>query len=264
MPYLSWISDEKLSNVVEYVISRMKDAYQRQEPSSSRVTSSSNELLAIFRDEVKFNELSLRKIDRISFSYRRTIGDFHEILFGELNNWEVERPDSEFYSSIIRLIINRTEKKVAVLRGRLIRHIWEQEIGFIQELSLSFEDFQVFVVYDDTNQVKNTVSNAMKKIPLWDESQNNFADNINIITLEQFYSIATKSDNALNELYDVLPVVIQASLAIPYPQQDIPHVFISYTRKNTEEMLTLKQFLDDRGVPNWIDDHLTPVEEDWQ
>lgn len=211
MPYLSFISDKDLEQAVSTVIRSVRKKTKNIEKSFNKnVIDPFSVLFEIACTHVEEN--SWRKseeIRQVQKTLSNNIGTFHETILGRIHGWEV------LPAGGIIDIINRDKKIIAEIKNKhntlnasSQKATYEALEEQILPKSSQYKDYTAYLVEIIPKKP------SRYDVPFTPSDKNTgtkFAENSNLRKIDgySFYTLASGVDNALDQLFEVLPSVIK-------------------------------------------------------
>lgn len=213
--YLSFIDDQNLITATKKVVEKIKNA--RNRPDSQLFKNVVDPFSGLFDaalQEIDIEDwLSQEKSRQIQKTFQNAIGEFHQEIVGSIPGWEnltvgnlMDVRNQE--KKIVAEIKNKHNTTKGDHRVRVYDDIQyalnsPQNNGFVgymvEILPLNKKRYdKPFIVSDNTTHTRRPTN-----------------ENIRLISGQLFYTLATGNDNALKELYMVLPFVISDITGVP-------------------------------------------------
>jgi Eco47II restriction endonuclease len=210
MPYLSWITDAELEREVSSLLSIAKDAQRTsREQFGKNVIDPFAAVFEMSGFEVDFDSWVKSETSRqAQKTLQNHIGDFHQNILGYSNSWKNMKVGNVIdLLSEENKIIAEVKNKYNTVSGGKLSDLYYSLDGLISPKSSIYKGFTAFYVAiipkkgERYNKVF-TPSNKDKgeKCPT--------NECIREIDGASFYSLVTGFENALEDLFDILPEVI--------------------------------------------------------
>ncbi len=236
--YLSWIDDEKLLAIVDEISSKFIKGLEesRQEQDLLNREGIVDVLDKAFLGKISdFQDSGHRT--RISF----LAGDLHRQIVASFTGWRRARRRGEHPADVYgdetfaQFVFGKSVWPIGMLDDRLKN---------ISDFLTRFNSASYILVFVDAVEVPDYIK---RENPL---------AKLHFMTGTEFYSYITKVPNAKEQLYAILPQLIKEYLP--------GFVFLSYSRTNTDKMLTVRDALRSIGVKVWTDENLIPGTAEWE
>ncbi|SMD42461.1 Eco47II restriction endonuclease [Aquiflexum balticum DSM 16537] len=211
MQLLPWISDEFLINAVEKLLIIADKSLQKSETDFNKnVLDPFSAIFQIAGFNISHDEwLIAEKTRQAQKSLQNHVGDFHQIILGGVGSWE------NLETGQIMDLVNHDKKIIAEIKNKYNTVKGSDLSGLYQAMenlvSNKYSTFKGYTAYYVTIIPKkptriNTFFNPSDK-----EKGTKFSENhdIRLIDGASFYEIVTGDPNALFNLYQTLPTVIQ-------------------------------------------------------
>jgi hypothetical protein len=253
MSYLSWISDEDLIASVWPIVAKLYKTMLKERPYPY-----DNELKNIF--EASFKDMAVingwgKYYDLYNVIQHETQIQ-HERILSRIPDWTYADPNVK-----VRYmnddIFNAKYRKYAFL-AYTSSYTKEELSTLLTEKEAKYKNYEFLLVV-----MHEYESIAVKKINALELNNKKWR----IVSLQEFFDIASGVKGALKQLYDILPKVIsdikqKLSNGMLLP----PQIFVSYPRKNDGDLQRLKAEIKSSQaiISVWTDEHLVAGTEDWQ
>ncbi|MEL6405658.1 MAG: toll/interleukin-1 receptor domain-containing protein [Chloroflexota bacterium] len=198
---------------------------------------------------------------RVAYDYlRREFSNVHVEILSSIGDWELVEDEDErnrMRRNYTDLVNYKTEEYAYMRNLPVFSSVRRRGIDELNQIVDSFGQFSLFVVLKEnfySSSAEETLKKALKDGP-WET-----------ITLSELYYQITGEKNALENLYSVLPEIIevirnqqQTELITSVPVQ----VFISYKRENIDVVKRMQEMIVSSEIELWTDEHLKPGTSDW-
>jgi|SRR6185437_12627762 len=222
MQKLNWISDVDLTNAVKDMLGKAKNAKIKAASNfGNNVIDPFSAIFEISGFEMSYDTWCVSEEARqAQKTLQNFVGEFHQIILGSCEGWTDMKK-----GSIIDLV-SKTEKTIAEVKnkyntisgGKLADLYWSLESAVMNKTSVykSYTAYYVSIIPDRPQRFNNkfTPSNKEKGQKCPDN------DLIRCIDGASFYALVTGEQNALENLYNVLPDVISEITNIDLPDKD--------------------------------------------
>lgn len=202
MPYLSWISDEKLEEAVLHVYHALGHALEGHnlEKFQKNIIDPFSLLLQTMLTEQKIEEWIIAETQRqVQKTTQNALGEMHEIILGAVDGWErldnghesgldIRRTDGTIYAEV--------KNKYNTLNSNSETETY-RELWAIAESDERITAYLVHII----RERKRPYDEIWVKNEEWHPR-------VRKISGERFYELVTGSATALEDLYTVLPKVI--------------------------------------------------------
>ncbi|MEQ9288674.1 MAG: Eco47II family restriction endonuclease [Cyclobacteriaceae bacterium] len=211
MAYLSWIDDNQLVEAVLHLM-RIAEASQKlaQKKFNNNVIDPFSAVFQIAGFGISYEEWVIGEQTRQSQkTLQNHIGNFHQIVLGNVDGWENLKT-----GNVMDLISNRhkilaeIKNKHNTVKGSDLSGLYKSMEGAVMPKSSRFKDYTSYYV---TIIPKRPERFDRAFAPSDKETGSKLPENekIRIIDGASFYGMVTGVDNALEQLFDVLPTVIK-------------------------------------------------------
>ena len=211
MPFLKWISDTDLKNEVRQLLSIAKEAQKTAvDEFGKNVIDPFAAIFEMSGFEIDYNTwLKSETTRQAQKSLQNHIGDFHQNILGYSNNWT-----NKGVGNIIDLLseknktIAEIKNKYSTISGGKLSDLYyslEKQVSPKSSIYKGYTAYYVAIIPKKGERYNKPFTPSDKdkgeKCPL--------NDHIREIDGASFYSLVTCSDNALEDLFDVLPEIIK-------------------------------------------------------
>lgn len=233
MPYLQFISDQKLIDAVGVVITKLQEAEAKAEEELHK------NIIDPFSASFEGSYFGKKYKEWIEFEKRRQgqksvqneIGRFHQTVLGSVEGWE------DLKTGGILDIVNRKKKIIAEIKNKHNTTKGNHRIAVYDDIAdmLEQKDYKGFKGYyveiipksskpfdKPFRPPDNRSKGKDKKRPL--------NENIRTMDGRSFYALATGRNNALLELFEALPQVIKEKFSHKLPPGEYPQYHALFTR----------------------------------
>jgi hypothetical protein len=221
MPYLNWIEDDKLITCVKHLISKAVSA-KAETNIHKNVIDPFSALFEIAGFELEYDIWLKSEISRqAQKTLQNHIGDFHQNILGLSNQWVNKKTGSvvDLVSEELK-ILAEVKNKYNTLSGGKLSELYITLDNLVMPKNSIYKGYTAYYVVIIPKKRKRynipfTPSNKEKgeRCPL--------NEKIREIDGASFYSLVTGHENALQELFTVLPKVIIDSSEGKYKINDI-------------------------------------------
>lgn len=211
MQLLPWISDKFLFGAVEKLLIIADKSLQRSETDFNKnVLDPFSAIFQIAGFNISHDEwLIAEKTRQAQKSLQNHVGDFHQIILGGVANWE------NLETGQIMDLVNHDKKIIAEIKNKYNTVKGSDLSGLYQAMenlvSNKYSTYKGYTAYYVTIIPKKPTRINTIFAPSDKEKGTKFSENpaIRIIDGASFYEIVTGEPNALLNLYQTLPTVIQ-------------------------------------------------------
>ncbi|MCR4278818.1 MAG: Eco47II family restriction endonuclease [bacterium] len=233
MPYLKYISDQKLIDAVGVVITKLKDAEAEAEIKLHKniIDPFSATFDGAYHGKKYKEWVEYEKMRQAQKSVQNEIGKFHQTILGSVEGWE------DLKTGNLLDIVNRDRKIIAEIKnkhnttkGNHKTAVYDDIKGMLQgDEYKGYKGYYVEIIsksskpFDKPFQPSDNRSKKKdKKRP-----QN---ENIRMIDGRSFYNMVTGRSGALQELFEVLPEIIEKEFAYRLPKGEYPKYHYLFLR----------------------------------
>jgi hypothetical protein len=212
MPYLHWIEDKDLINAVQHLIDIAKVAERQSEDDFEKnVIDPFSALFQITGFNIDYDTWIISERTRqAQKSLQNHIGDFHQNILGSIEGW-----DNKKTGNIIDLvsdekkIIAEVKNKHNTVKGSDLANLYKSLDDLVMHKSSIYKDY---IAYYVTIIPRKPLRFNDPFTPSDKEKGAKCALNakVRIIDGASFYSLVTGDQNALQNLYQTLPKIIQS------------------------------------------------------
>lgn len=210
MPKLNWISDKELSDIVSQLLDIAKKA------KAGAVTEFGKNVIDPFSSLFEMSGFDMSYDEWIKSETARQaqktlqnhIGDFHQKILGSCKGWANQKTGNviDLVSKDSKIVAEIKNKYNTLSGGKLADMYKSLEYLVMQKASI----YKGYTAYYVTIIPKKPGRYDKEFIPSDKEKGQRSAANKQIREIDgaSFYSIVTKDKNALENLFDILPLVI--------------------------------------------------------
>jgi hypothetical protein len=211
MAKLSWISDNDLSSSIKQLLDKAFDAKsQSSNQFGKNVIDPFSALFEISGFDMDYKSWLISETSRqAQKTLQNHVGDFHQKILGSCRGWDNKGIGSEVD------LVNKSNKIVAEIKnkyntlsgGKLADLYYSLEKHVMNKNSI-FKDYTAYYV---TIIPKKPIRYDIEFTPSDKSKGSRCPSNklIREIDGASFYSLATGKKDALNELYDIMPTIIE-------------------------------------------------------
>ena len=211
MNYLTFIDDGKLESIISNILDRGASSIRNAQNKFDRnVIDPFSILFEMSSFNIDLNKwIENETMRQAQKSLSNHIGDFHQKLLGSFNGWEC-LPTGEIIDAICyeKKIIAEIKNKHNTLKGSDRSAMYYKLDDLIMKKGQKYKDFTAYYVEVIPKKPARynlpfTPSDASKGIKC------SVNEKIRVIDGYSFYALASGVDNALEQIFNVLPMVIQ-------------------------------------------------------
>ncbi|MES2935368.1 MAG: Eco47II family restriction endonuclease [Pseudomonadota bacterium] len=216
MPYLSWITDQDLIECVEGVLAKGLEGISKAESDFSR--NGIDPFSALFDascQQVSLTEWpELERRRQAQKTLQNALGKFHQSLLGKVGDWMV--PKSGFIDLISfknKAVVEIKNKHNTVKKSDLKSVYNELEQAVMHKTSTykGYTGYYVTIIPGSDKRFSKPFTPSNNET----ETKKSSNELIQEIDGYSFYALVTEKDDALFELYQVLPTVIEHLIKKP-------------------------------------------------
>lgn len=214
MPYLSWISDEKISNCVRNVLSKGFEGIKKSEKSFYRngIDPFSATFDAACQNISVQEWMKLERTRQAQKSLQNALGNFHQQVLANIESWSI--PEENFIDLVCeeRKLVVEVKNKHNTVKKSDLKNVYDELQEAVMHKTSRYRGFTgiyTSIIPNDHQRFNREFTppdNATK-------TQKSANALIREIDGYSFYAIATGAEHALAELYQALPLIIKAVLA---------------------------------------------------
>ena len=211
MPQLSWITDKALDSAVFHLLSKSKEAKSEAEINFGKnVIDPFSALFEMSGFEINYEAWIKSETNRqAQKTLQNHIGDFHQKILGSISGWDNMKTGKEvdLYSESNK-IIAEVKNKYNTLSGGKLADLYSSLEKLVMPKSSIYKGFTAYYV---AIIPKSSIRYDREFTPSDKSRGEKCASNklIREIDGSSFYSLATGEDRALENLFNVLPNVIE-------------------------------------------------------
>jgi len=210
MPYLEWISDENLDHAVDLLLQKSTQAKANAVRNFGRnVIDPFSALFEIAGFSMSYEEwIKSETARQAQKTLQNHVGDFHQNILGSCNGW------ANLYTGAIVDLCSIENKVIAEVKnkfntisgGKLADLYYTLEEAVMNKTSI----YRNYTAYYVSIIPKNTKRYNIEFTPSNNKKSQRCPANplVRYIDGASFYAKVTGKENALEELFDVLPVLI--------------------------------------------------------
>jgi len=202
MPKLNWISDEDLNNNVSHLLNKAEQAKKKvQKNFNQNVIDPFSALFVMW--------LKMESTRQSQKTLQNHIGEFHQNILGAVNGWtNLKTGNVVDLVSEERQVIAEIKNKYNTISGGKLADLYKTLEGLVMPKTNIYKNYTAYYV---AIIPKKKVRYNKIFTPSDKEKGEKCADNPNIREIDgaSFYDLATGEENALSNLYNVLPEVIE-------------------------------------------------------
>jgi len=235
MAYLKYISDENLINAVDKVIKVIEKAENEADVKLYKnVVDPFSALFHGITHKISYKEwIKQEKARQIQKTMQNAIGDFHQNILGSVKGWE------NLGSSGGLDVKSRKQKIIAEIKNKYntTKGNHRTELYDAIKVMLRKEEYKGFVGYYVEIIPKNKSIYDISFTPSDNKIKKQRPKNkrIRVIDGVSFYAKATGRKLALQELFEVLPIVISNNYKYKFNKKESKQYFDLFTRAFSTE-----------------------------
>lgn len=211
MPYLSFISDDDLIKFTkELVDAAIKSEGKVEKNPYKNVIDPFSALVDAARQNISIDEWMVQEKSRqIQKSFQNAIGDFHQHLLGAIPGWQ-DAGEGGSYD-----VINEKKKIIAEIKNKHNTMNSGTQLAAYDKLA-HWIDYgkDGYTAYVVDIVPKNPKPYSLPFTPSERKVKRQTRENLLRIDGRSFYALATGQDDALDQLYNILPKVLETLLHI--------------------------------------------------
>jgi len=213
MAYLSWIEDTHLTEAVKGLIEIAElSLKESEEKFNKNVIDPFSAIFQIMGFDIDYNKWVISEKTRQSQkTLQNHIGNFHQVILGSVDNWDNLKTGNVMdLLSTEKKILAEVKNKHNTVKGSDLSGLYKSMESAIMPKSSKFKDFTAYyvtIIPKKPERFDSTFTPSDK------ETGAKLSENpkIRITDGASFYSMITGVDNALEDLFDCLPNVIESS-----------------------------------------------------
>lgn len=222
MAYLTWINDEELTSAVGHLIKIAKNAQEKASKDFNKnVIDPFSAIIQMAGFDLDFKTWVLSEQTRQSQkTLQNHIGDFHQIVLGSVKGWEnLKTGNIMDLISVERKILAEIKNKHNTVKGANLSDLYKSLDSEIMPKSSRYRGYTAYYV---TIIPKKTDRFDIPFVPSDKQTGTKLPENekIRIIDGASFYSLVTGVDNALEQLFSILPTVIEDIIGTKFSSID--------------------------------------------
>ncbi|MEQ9166262.1 MAG: Eco47II family restriction endonuclease [Fulvivirga sp.] len=222
MAYLTWINDEELTSAVGHLIKIAKNAQEKASKDFNKnVIDPFSALIQMAGFDLDFKTWVLSEQTRQSQkTLQNHIGDFHQIVLGSVKGWEnLKTGNIMDLISVERKILAEIKNKHNTVKGANLSDLYKSLDSEIMPKSSRYRGYTAYYV---TIIPKKTDRFDLPFVPSDKQTGTKLPKNekIRVIDGASFYSLVTGVDNALEQLFSILPTVIEDIIGTKFSSTD--------------------------------------------
>lgn len=228
MPYLSFISDE---NLVQEVATILSTATAALEKANTEFESNVIDPFSIAFEMAGFNikEVSTWEVGEKSRQSQKTLcnafGNFHQNILGHVPGWvNLGIGKSVDLACEDRKIIAEIKNKYSTVTGGKLSDLYVHLEGLVMPIVSKYKDYTSYYVETIPRPKKSKPQNYDVPFTPSDkakETRKPSNELIRQIDGQSFYALVTGVPDALEQLYDAIPIVIGAISPYSFPVEEL-------------------------------------------
>lgn len=210
MPYLSWISDENLLVTTEKLLVKAKHAKNNaSEKLHKNVLDPFSAMFQIAGFEISGKEFNESEINRqAQKSYQNHVGTFHQEILGSVRDWrDLKTGNLVDLVNEDKKIIAEVKNKHNTVTGSKLCDVYDVlRDAIMPNVSMykGYTGYFVNIIPKKSERFNKPFTPSDNKT----KTSKPLNNNIRIIDGASFYELVTGDSNALEDLFEVLPKVI--------------------------------------------------------
>lgn len=230
MPYLNWISDEKLTNAVTHLLTKAAKAEEKVKKEFGKNVIDPFSALFVMSGfnldyDTWYKTESTRQAQK---TLQNHIGEFHQIILGSVDGWEnMKTGNIVDLVSKDKKIIAEVKNKYNTISGGKLADLYYSLDSLVMPKNSIYKDFEAYyvaIIPKKKNRYNSEFTppdkNKGTKCP-----QNSL---VREIDGANFYDLVTEEKNALSNLYKVLPNVIEDCSKRVFTPKDLTHLNVFF------------------------------------
>jgi hypothetical protein len=213
MPYLSWITDQNLIECVEGVLTKGLEGISKAENDFSR--NGIDPFSALFDatcQQVSLDEWpDLERRRQAQKTLQNALGKFHQSLLGRIGDWTI--PEEGFIDlvSIQNKVVVEVKNKHNTVKKSDLKSVYDELEQAVMHKTTTYKGYTAYYV---TIIPGNDKRFNKPFTPSNNETETRKSSNELIREIDgySFYALVTGRDDALLELYQVIPTIIERSI----------------------------------------------------
>lgn len=236
MPYLNWVSDENLTEAITHIITTAQAAKLNAEIKFHRnVIDPFSALFQIGGFNLDGNTwLTSEKTRQAEKSLQNHIGDFHQKMLGHVDGWEnLGIGGNMDLKSDEKRILAEVKNKYNTVTGGSLIDVYNNLEGLVMPNNSVYNGYTAYFV-----QIipKKPIRYNLPFMPSNRKTSTKAHSNelIKVIDGASFYELATGEENALQNLFEVIPDVIEEITQRELSEEDRNTLSDFYKKAYTE------------------------------
>lgn len=210
MPLLPFIPNDELVLYTKQVLDKVRLAYDGADAKlHSNVVDPFSALFDAMRQDITLEDwLNQERSRQVQKSLQNAVGDFHQNILGSIPGWE--NPGRGGGYDLInreRKILAEVKNKFNTMNSSSAESTYMKLARYVDGDYKGYTGYVVFILPKNTGDYDKTWSPNQTTMPLRDDIRK--ADG------ESFYRLVTGYDDALEDLYDIMPHLIAKLLSKP-------------------------------------------------
>jgi len=231
MPYLSWIDDKDLSEAVRHLLNIAKNAQKQAEAKFDKnVIDPFSAVFQIAGFGIDYQSWVIGEQTRQSQkTLQNHIGNFHQIVLGSVEGWDnLQTGNVMDLLSTKRRILAEIKNKHNTVKGSDLAGLYKSMESAVMHKNSRYKDYTAYYV---TVIPKKPERFDKLFTPSDKETGSKLPENekIRIIDGASFYHMVTGEKNALKELFDCLPNVIEDTIGTSFSTSDTENLTKFFT-----------------------------------
>jgi len=210
MPHLNWISDPVLTKAVSSLLATARAAKNKAEKMfGSNVIDPFSAIFEMAGFEMTYDEWIISEKSRqAQKTLQNFVGEFHQALLGSCTGWENMGRGNiiDLYNMNKNIVAEIKNKFNTISGGKLADLYWSLESAVMNKTSIykEFTSYYVVIIPDSPERFDKPFTPSDK------EKGQKCPKNelIRYMDGASFYDLVTGDQNALENLFDILPLVI--------------------------------------------------------
>lgn len=219
MPFLPYISDENLLKHTGTLVNSVSKAQKRIDMNIyGSVIDPFSSMIDASTQDIEFAKwLEQEKARKAQKALQNALGDFHQNILGSVTGW-VNAGQGGSYdvkNSEVK-IIAEIKNKYNTLNSEGLLSVYDKLSSHLDYGDSGFTAYYVAVLPKNSTPYNEPFTPVKKKVARPSR------DDLRKVDGRTFYGIATGHENALDQLYDVLPVLLD-QLEFPVKKSNLEH-----------------------------------------
>ncbi len=230
MPRLKWISDADMETAVSHLLQKAKEAKEKSDKEFGKnVIDPFSAMFEMSGFHIDYESwIGSEKIRQSQKTLQNYIGEFHQNILGSVQNWENMKTGNVIdLVSIENKIIAEIKNKHNTISGGKLADLYYSLESLVMPKSSIYKDYTSY--YAAVIPKKRTRFN--KVFTPSDKSKGAKCpanEKVREIDGASFYDLVTGEKNALDQMYNALPAVIEKCTSGEYKIQDIDKLNIFF------------------------------------